>query len=89
MELKLEDDFFDRLADVVVARIEDEATRTRKLIGLEKEFLTIPEALKYIDVSRNTMTNNFIAKGLPAYVIEGKTYVKKSEINNFIASHKQ
>lgn len=88
MQLKLDDNFLDELTSNIRTLYRETIEVARRDAGISKEYLTIPEALKYIDVSRNTFTNNFIDKGLPTYQIEGKAYVKKSEINNYIESHR-
>ena len=88
MQLKLDDNFLQQLTDNINALYKQTVEQARRDVGMSKEYLTIPQALKYIDVSRGTLNNNFINKGLPTYVIEGKTYLKRSEINDFIASHK-
>lgn len=52
-----------------------------------KEFLTIQETCELLQVSRKTLTTNFLERGLPLYKIESKQYLKKSEINQFIEKH--
>ena len=88
MQLTLDENMIQTLTEAINTLYQQTLEQARRDAGISKEYLTIPQALKFIDVSRNTLTNNFIAKGLPTYVIEGKTYLKKSEINEFIASHK-
>lgn len=55
--------------------------------GLNKEFLTIHEVMERYSLSRNTLTNNFIERGLPIYKINNKQYIKRSEMNQFIEQH--
>lgn len=88
MQLKLDENFLEELTSTIQSLYRETLELAKRDAGIDKEYLSIPEALKYIDVSRNTFTNNFIDKGLSVYQIEGKTYVKKSEINAFIGSHK-
>lgn len=88
MQLKLDDNFLEELTTNIRSLYQETIEVARRDAGISKDYLSIPEAMKYIGVSRNTLTNNFINKGLSTYTIEGKTWVKKSEINEFIASHK-
>lgn len=50
------------------------------------DFVSISQACKLYSISNNTLTN-WLAKGLPAYQIDGKKYLKRSEINKFIEKH--
>lgn len=70
---------------MIYADMLEEAKESSKI---EKEYLSINEVLKLYDLSRNTLTNNFIERGLPVYVIERKQYIKRSEMNAFIDKHK-
>lgn len=88
MQLKLDDDFLNQLTKNIRLIYKEAVEVARRDVGINKEYLNIPEALEYTGVSRNTFTKNFIDGGLPTYQVEGKTYVKKSEINEFIESHK-
>lgn len=88
MQLKLDDNFLEELTANIRSLYQETIEVARRDAGISKDYLSIPEAMKYIGVSRNTLTNNFISKGLNTYTIEGKTWVKKSELNEFIASHK-
>lgn len=60
----------------------------RRDIGLTREFVTLTEGAKLIGISRNTLVNNFVAKGLPTYTIEGKRWIKQSELYEFIEDHR-
>ncbi|MDO4775426.1 MAG: helix-turn-helix domain-containing protein [Aerococcaceae bacterium] len=60
--------------------------QARRDFLISKEFLTFPELLRYADITRNT-ANNWIMAGLPKYQIDGKMYVKKSEVISFIEAH--
>ena len=88
MELKLDTEAVTAIKNHISSLYKDTIEISRREVGIMKEFLTIQEALKFANVSRNTFNNNFIAKGLPIYQVEGKTYVKKSEINDFIEKHR-
>lgn len=55
--------------------------------GILKEYLSIKEACELVGCSRNTFQNNFLDEGLPLYKIAQKTYVKKTELNQFISRH--
>lgn len=88
MQLKLDDDFLNQLTKNIRLIYKEAVEVARRDAGIDKKYLNIPEALEYTGVSRNTFTKNFIDGGLPTYQVEGKTYVKKSEINEFIESHK-
>lgn len=56
--------------------------------GITKEYLTFNEVMKYLSVSRNTLTL-WIEKGLAVIQIEGKKYIAKSDLRTFMDKHKQ
>ena len=72
------------LKDVYVATMED----AKRDFGYLKEYLTLKEACQFVSVSHNTFTANYISKGLPIYKVGNNKYVKKSELNQFIANHR-
>jgi len=88
LQIKLDDsleDEFKRSIQEIYKTAIDEARRDA---GLLKEFLTLQEASELMEVSKSTFIRNFIDEGLDIYKIASKTYVKKSELNQFIENHK-
>lgn len=64
------------------------AVQLEKAIVLShKEYLTIPEALTWFNISRPTL-NDWLDLGVPLYRIQSKNYVKKSECEALIERNK-
>lgn len=59
----------------------------RRDVGISREYLGINETCKLLGISRNTLTTNYIEKGLPQYKVGNKIYIKKHELNKFISKH--
>lgn len=87
VQLELSDSFKNELQQSLKQMYRETLEEARRDAGLNKEYFSIPEAMEYLDVSRNTLMNNFIARGLPLYRIENKHFIKKTEIHNFIEAH--
>lgn len=63
--------------------------KAREDTMLLKTYLSINEITSYyLDVTRPTIMA-WIKKGLPTYEIEGKRYIKRSELDEFIERHKK
>ena len=63
--------------------------QAKKDAAMMRDFLTINEIMEYfLEVSRGTL-KRWIADGLPTYQIEGKLYIKKSELYAYIEKHSQ
>ncbi len=81
----------EEVAEVLNASIREayqEALEVARRDGGLKEYYSIKEACAYLGVSRNTLTNNYIERGLPTYRVGNAIYVKRTEINNFLESHR-
>lgn len=59
----------------------------RRDVGISREYLSVNETCKMLGISRNTLTTNYIEKGLPQYKIGNKIYIKKKELEKFISQH--
>ncbi|MRI80718.1 hypothetical protein GIY11_01550 [Aerococcaceae bacterium DSM 109653] len=59
----------------------------KAIILSHKEYLTIPEALIWFNISRPTL-NSWFSLGLSTYRIQSKNYVRKSECEAFIEKNK-
>lgn len=60
--------------------------QARRDMSITKEYLTVPETMKYMQISRNTL-NKWLVEGLNIYRIENKQYIKKAELHKFIDKH--
>lgn len=87
MQLELSNSFKGELQRSLKQIYRETLEEAKRDAGINKEFLSIPETMEYLDISRNTLMNNFIARNLPLYRIENKQFVKKSEIHKFIEAH--
>lgn len=79
---KFETEFYDSVKDIYLEAL----AQARRDMNITKEFLSLPETLKYLNISRNTL-NKWLEKGLNIYRIENKQFIKKSEIHEFIEKH--
>ena len=52
--------------------------------ALNKEFLNLGETCEYLNCSRNTLDKYIKKYHLRISIIEGKTYISKTEIVNFL-----
>lgn len=84
LQFELSDDMTEEIMNNINTLYQTTLEQARRDAGVLKEFLTIPEALKYMNISRNTFTENVLKQGLPQYTIGSKVYVKRSELNKFI-----
>ena len=53
---------------------------------LQKTWLTLEEAAKYADITTTTL-REWRSRGLPESQVGGRTYVKREELDDFIAGH--
>lgn len=53
---------------------------------LNKTWLTLEEAARYADVTTTTL-REWRSDGLPEAEVEGRIYIKREELDAFIASH--
>ena len=54
-----------------------------------KTYLSINEiTTQYLDITRPTIMA-WVKKGLPTYEVEGKKYIKRIDLDNFIEKHKK
>lgn len=87
LELQLPKEFevelFHSLKGIYKLAIEE----SKRDLGIIKEFLTLPEAMKFFNISRGTI-NSWIEDGVPVYIVGNKRYVKRTEINDYIESHR-
>ncbi|NLM18431.1 MAG: helix-turn-helix domain-containing protein [Clostridiaceae bacterium] len=60
--------------------------QARRDMSITKEYLTVQETMKYMEISRNTL-NKWLLEGLNIYRIDNKQYIKKSDLHNFIDQH--
>jgi len=88
LQIKLDDNLEDEFRQSIQEIYKTAIDEARRDVGLLKEFLTVQEASELIQVSKSTFIRNFIDEGLDVYKIETKTFVKKSELNQFIENHK-
>lgn len=86
IQLSLPDDFTQVLNEQVQSVYLQAMETARKDIGVIREYLSIDEVCKLMDISRNTL-GNWLESGLPKYRINNKQYIKKSELDKFIANH--
>lgn len=87
MQLELSDKFKSELQQSLKQMYRETLEEAKRDAGISKEYFSIPEAMEYLNISRNTLMNNFVARGLPLYRIENKQFIKKSEIHKFIEAH--
>lgn len=57
-----------------------------RLIGCQKEWMTLAEAAKYAGVCHNTFSK-FRTMGLKVSEVEGVKRVSRTEIDNFLDNH--
>lgn len=60
--------------------------RLTKMSYLHKDWLTLEEAARYADITTATL-RDWRQNGLPEAKVEGRTYIKREELDAFIASH--
>lgn len=58
--------------------------KVRVEASLNKEFLNLGETCEYLNCSRNTLDKYIKKYHLKISIIEGKTYISKTEIVNFL-----
>lgn len=86
ISLSLPNEFTELLEEQVQAVYLEAIHAARADVGVIREYLSIEEVCKMMDISRNTLNNWFELK-LPKYRIGNKQYVKKSELNKFVSQH--
>lgn len=87
LQLEMPEQFADELNKSVQAIYADAIQTARQDIGVIREYLSINEVCELLGISRNTLNDNFIEKGLPKYKIGRRQFIKKSELNEFISKH--
>ena len=89
LTLAIPDEFYDELY-ISIQKVYVKATeKAREDTILLKTYLSINEITSYyLDVTRPTIMA-WIKKGLATYEIEGKGYIKRSELDEFIERHKK
>lgn len=89
LTLKIPDEFYTELHESLKLLYRDAMEQARHESVLGKNFLTPSEVVSsYLNITRPTL-NNWIAKGLPIYEIEGKKFIKRDELDTFIIKHKK
>lgn len=88
LQLELPEGFYDAINASLQEVYRDAIEQARRDSAVTREFLSIPEVAKELGISRNTLTDNFISKGLPLYRIEGKQWIKRKELYDFINQHR-
>lgn len=86
IQLNLPKEFTEILENQVQSIYLEALNTARNDIGAIREYLSIEEVCKLMHISRNTL-KNWIELGLPRYQIEGKQFIKRTELNNFISQH--
>ena len=56
--------------------------------GISRDYLTIPELCKYLNVSKNTVSKWEEEKGLKIIKLDNKHYVSKEDLYEFMSRHK-
>ncbi|WP_234971709.1 helix-turn-helix domain-containing protein [Ignavigranum ruoffiae] len=57
--------------------------------GITRDYLTIQELCKYLNVSKNTLMKWHDEKGLKIIKIDNKHYVSKEDLYDFMTQHKE
>lgn len=86
--MNLPEEFSEELSKSVQTIYREAIQQAQKDLGAIKEYLSIEEAMKLLQISRNSLTRNYFEHGLPKYKIGNKIYVKRSELSNFIQQHR-
>lgn len=89
LTLEIPKEFYDELNFLVRKTYVDTMEKASKdVIGMKK-FLSINEIIShYLDITRPTIMS-WVRKGLPTYEIDGKKYIKRIELDEFIEKHKK
>lgn len=87
LELKIPEEFYNKFGKSLQVIYSEAVEQARRDMAISKEYLTFPEAMAMFDISRATL-NAWTGKGLSMYQIEGKRYVRRSEVENWINKHK-
>ena len=87
LELKIPEEFYNEFGKSLQVIYSEAVEQARRDMAISKEYLTFPEAMTMFDVSRSTL-NAWIFKGLDMYQLEGKRYVRRSEVETWISKHK-
>jgi len=61
--------------------------RLTKMAYLQKDWLTLEEAARYADITTTTL-REWREEGLPEAEVEGRIYIEREDLDDFIASHK-
>lgn len=86
LQIKLDDSLEDEFRQSIQEIYAEAIAKARADAGF-KEFLTLQECCKLLDVSKSTLLRNFVERGLPTYKIESRMYIQKTELHEFIKSH--
>lgn len=86
LQLQLPPEFSEELNKSIRNIYSEAIKEAQRNAGINKEYLTIEEAMKLMGISRNTLTT-WLENGLPKYKIDRKQYIKKSELYKFIDRH--
>jgi len=60
--------------------------RLTKMSHLQKDWLTLEEAARYADITTPTL-RDWRENGLPEAEVEGRIYIEREALDEFIASH--
>jgi len=87
LQLELPPEFKETLEQSIKEAYDEAIEQARRDVGVIREYLSVKEVCKLMNISRNTLTDNYFAKGLEKYKIGNKIFIKKSELNEFISKH--
>lgn len=87
IQLELPDSFKESLQQSLEEVYKASIETARRDVGVLREYLSINEVCKMLGISRNTLTSNYLERGLPQYKLGNKVYIKKKELDQFISKH--
>jgi len=87
MQLELPPEFKEILEQSIEEVYHRAIEQARRDVGVIREYLSVKETCKILNITRNTLHTNYIEQGLQKYKIGNKIFIKKSELHEFINKH--
>ena len=84
---ELPPEFKEELSKQIYGTYQQALDQARRDAAITKEFLTVTEARKYLDMANNTFVTHVVDKGIPIFMIGSKRYVKRSDLVKFVEAH--
>jgi excisionase family DNA binding protein len=88
LRVRLDEDFNDEFKQLLRAAAKEVVAEVVSQEARAKDWMSVKELQGYMNVSPNTV-NSWIRNGMPVSIVGQKRFVKKSNLEKFLAEHEK